>query len=243
MPNKATQDSLPTRGSVVGLFHNESQAEVATAELREAGFSAVEIGVATAAQDTNAAKQSDDDFWSKVAGLVGKQEHSEGSSDHVEDLLAAFAQHQAQRPLSKGDILVTVRASEEREIIARNILGRAGAEMGGVEASLASGATPGSERIEVPVTREVQVIEPVAAEGRGSGVEIGAREKEMRVPLSEIHVEKKPVVNEEIRVGKCQLQDTKRVPYTARGEELRTEQEGDVKGEEVSGLKDQRRSA
>jgi uncharacterized protein (TIGR02271 family) len=100
-----------------------------------------------------------------------------------------------------------------------------------------------NQSIEVPVTREELVIERVPAEGREATGEIGAGEQEIRVPLSEerVHVEKKPVVNEEIRVGKRQVQDTKRVSDTVRREELRTEQEGDVKAEEVRDIKDKKR--
>jgi uncharacterized protein (TIGR02271 family) len=56
-----------------------------------------------------------------------------------------------------------------------------------------------------------------------------------------VQVEKKPVVNEETRVGKRQVQDTKRVSDTVRREELRTEQDGDVKEGEIGGIKDKKR--
>lgn len=63
-----------------------------------------------------------------------------------------------------------------------------------------------------------------------AGAQIGSGEKEIRIPLSEerVQVEKKPAVNEEIRVGKREVQDTKRVSDEVRHEELRTESEGDV---------------
>jgi uncharacterized protein (TIGR02271 family) len=285
MPNKAMQDSSGAiMGSVAGLFHDESQAEDALHELREAGFSGTEIGVATAAQGTNAAKQPNTgDFWRKVANVFGKHEHTESASE-LEDSLAAsgVSQQQAQylnRSLSKGDILVAVRAAGDRAVNARAILEQAGADIGAGEASLATGTTSGSlqeerkielvgeilrvhkervqrgevrfrkevvtenQSIEVPVTREELVIERVSAQGREAAGEVGAGEDEIRVPLSEerVHVEKKPVVNEEIRVGKRQVQETERVSDTVRREELRTEQEGDVKAEEVSGIKDKKR--
>jgi uncharacterized protein (TIGR02271 family) len=183
------------------------------------------------------------------------------------------------RSLSKGDILVTVRATGDRAVTAKTILEQAGADIAAGEASLATGTASGSiqderkielvgeilrvhkeqvqrgevrlhkevvtenQSIEVPVTREELVIERVPAEEREARGEIGAGEQEIRVPLSEerVQVEKKPVVNEEIRVGKRQVQDTKRVSDTVRHEELRSEQEGDVKAEEVSGIKDKKR--
>ena len=87
------------------------------------------------------------------------------------------------------------------------------------------------QNIEVPVTREELVIERVPGEGRdAAGAKVGSGEKEIRVPLTEerVQVEKKPVGNEEVRVGKRQVQDTKRVSDEVRHEELRTETEGDV---------------
>ena len=101
-----------------------------------------------------------------------------------------------------------------------------------------------NQNIEVPVTREELVVERVAVENREAGAtEVGAGETEIRVPLSEerLRVEKKPVVTEEVRVGKRQVQDTKRVADTVRHEELRSEQEGDVRADEVSKMTDKKR--
>jgi uncharacterized protein (TIGR02271 family) len=102
-----------------------------------------------------------------------------------------------------------------------------------------------NQNLEVPVTREELVIERVPVEGREASGQVGAGEKEVRVPLTEeqVRVEKKPVVNEEVRVGKRQVQDTKKVSDTVRHEELRTEHEGDVKDEKLRDLDKKRRSA
>lgn len=87
-----------------------------------------------------------------------------------------------------------------------------------------------NQRIEVPVTREEIVIErtPASGDARVSG-DIGA-EKEIRVPLSEerVRVEKQPVVNEEVRVGKRQVQRAEQVSGDVRHEELRVDKDGDV---------------
>ena len=101
-----------------------------------------------------------------------------------------------------------------------------------------------NQKVEVPVSREELVIERVPVQGREGG-QIGAGEKEIRVPLSEeqVRLEKKPVINEEVRVGKRQVQDTKRVSDTVRREELRTEHEGDVDAEKLRDLDKKRRSA
>jgi uncharacterized protein (TIGR02271 family) len=104
-----------------------------------------------------------------------------------------------------------------------------------------------NQTVEVPVSREELVIErvPVTDREAASGT-VGEGEKEIRVPLSEerVRVEKKPVVNEEVRVGKRQVENTQRVSETLRREELRSEEEGEVRPDEVSKIKEvKRRSA
>ncbi|MBV9182552.1 MAG: YsnF/AvaK domain-containing protein [Acidobacteria bacterium] len=92
------------------------------------------------------------------------------------------------------------------------------------------------QSIEVPTVREELVVERVPGTGReATGAHIGSGEQEVRVPLSEerVHVEKKPVVNEEVHVGKRQVQDTKRVSDEVRHEELRTDTQGNVDKEVI----------
>jgi len=90
-----------------------------------------------------------------------------------------------------------------------------------------------NQTLNVPVTREELVIErnKPAGETAATG-EIGT-DKEIRVPLSEerVSVEKKPIVNEEVRVGKRQVQDNRQVTSEVRREELRVDREGDVQAE------------
>ena len=85
--------------------------------------------------------------------------------------------------------------------------------------------------VDVPVTREELVIErvPTPGEQTASG-EIGT-DQEIRVPLQEeqVRVDKQQVVNEEVRVGKRKVQDTRHVSDDVRHEELRVEKEGDVR--------------
>jgi len=86
-----------------------------------------------------------------------------------------------------------------------------------------------NQTIQVPVTREELVIERVPASGSQVSGEIGT-DQEIRVPLSEerARVEKQPVVNEEVRVGKRAVQNTQTVSDNVRREELRVDKEGDV---------------
>ncbi len=85
-----------------------------------------------------------------------------------------------------------------------------------------------NQSVNVPVTREELVVERTPGTGRASG-EIGTGE-EVRVPLSEerVRVEKQPVVNEEVRVGKRQVQSNKEVSDQVRHEELRVDKKGEV---------------
>jgi uncharacterized protein (TIGR02271 family) len=88
-----------------------------------------------------------------------------------------------------------------------------------------------TQTVEVPVTREELVIErtPATGDRTANAGEIGT-DQEIRVPLSEerARVEKQPVVNEEVRVGKRAVQNTERVSDDVRHEELRVDKEGDV---------------
>jgi len=90
-----------------------------------------------------------------------------------------------------------------------------------------------NQTINVPVTREELVIERNRPTGEtAASGEIGS-DKEIRVPLSEerVNVEKKPIVNEEVRVGKRQVQDNRKVSGDVRHEELRVDRDGDVEVE------------
>jgi uncharacterized protein (TIGR02271 family) len=85
--------------------------------------------------------------------------------------------------------------------------------------------------MEVPVTREEVVVERHPATGQPSASGDLRPGEEVRIPVREeqVHVEKKPVVKEEVRVSKRQVQDVEKVSGTVRKEEVRIEGEGDVK--------------
>jgi hypothetical protein len=86
----------------------------------------------------------------------------------------------------------------------------------------------------------------IASDGRSSGAEAGTlflpratpsrrrrrdrkEGEEIRIPLSqeEVRAEKRPVVKEEITVGKRRVEDTETVRDTARRKEARVEETGD----------------
>lgn len=80
-----------------------------------------------------------------------------------------------------------------------------------------------NQTIEVPVTREELVVERVPAQS-GTAAASGAigSSQEVRVPLSEekVRVEKKPMVKEEVRVGKKTVQESRQVNEQVKREEL-----------------------
>lgn len=83
------------------------------------------------------------------------------------------------------------------------------------------------QNVEVPLTREELVIERTPASGRTPvNREVGAGE-EIRVPLSEekVDVQKRPIVREDVRVGKRPIEETETVSEDIRSEELRVEDE------------------
>jgi uncharacterized protein (TIGR02271 family) len=90
-----------------------------------------------------------------------------------------------------------------------------------------------NQSLNVPVEREELVIERVPGSQSTVGGDIG-EDQEVRVPLSEerVRVDKKPVVNEEVRVGKRQVQRVEQVSDAVRHEELRVDREGDVEVDE-----------
>lgn len=83
--------------------------------------------------------------------------------------------------------------------------------------------------IDVPVEREEVVIERRPASGRAAKGDL--TDEEIVVPVKEerVSVTKRPVVTEEVSVGKRKVQDTKHVAETVRKEELAVDEQGDVK--------------
>lgn len=84
--------------------------------------------------------------------------------------------------------------------------------------------------LEVPVTREEVVVERHAVDRRPSDRPVDDRGEVIEVPLrqEEVTLEKRPVVYEEVEVGKRSVQETQQVSGTVRREELAVEREGQV---------------
>jgi uncharacterized protein (TIGR02271 family) len=86
--------------------------------------------------------------------------------------------------------------------------------------------------LEVPTTREEVYVERHAVERRPSDRPVGeVADQTIEVPVREerVETEKQPVVYEEVGVTKQQVTSTQPVSDTVRREELRVQQEGDVR--------------
>jgi uncharacterized protein (TIGR02271 family) len=82
--------------------------------------------------------------------------------------------------------------------------------------------------IDVPVTREEVVIERHPVSGhKVSDTAIGEGQ-EVRIPVrdEQVHVEKTPVVTEEVTIGKRKVQENKQVSGTVKKEEIVVDKKG-----------------
>jgi len=95
--------------------------------------------------------------------------------------------------------------------------------------------------LDVPVTREEVVIERRPASGTVSASDLRPGE-EVRIPVREehVHVEKTPVVTEEVHVGKRTVTENEQVSGTVRKEQVKVEKHGDVDVRDTSGRKTNR---
>lgn len=82
--------------------------------------------------------------------------------------------------------------------------------------------------IEVPVTREEVVVERTHPGTHATAGSLGSQEIRVPVREEEIRVEKTPVVKEEVRVSKRQVQDTQRVSENLRKEEIKVDTKGNA---------------
>lgn len=91
------------------------------------------------------------------------------------------------------------------------------------EAVVKKVVTEETHTIEVPVSKEELVIERKPVNARPSdNDDFSSEESEIRIPLTEeqVHLSKEPVVTEEVRISKRDVQDTEHVSDTLRKEHL-----------------------
>jgi len=173
----------------------------------------------------------------RTAGTTGEQHahphaHSSGEQHthpHTPDHEHADAQTRAVNTTggatrnTQGEQTVQVR--EERLQVNKEAV-QAG------EVQIRKEVVTEQQTINVPVSREEIVIERRNVTDRPSDRPIaeGAETDTVRIPLREerVHVEKTPVVTEEVSIGKRVVTENEQVTESVRKEQVRLEQEGDV---------------
>lgn len=85
--------------------------------------------------------------------------------------------------------------------------------------------------IDVPVTREEVVVERRQVRGRRASAVGLEGNQDIRIPVQEeeVIVNKRPVVKEEVTIGKRQIQENKRVGGSVRREQVKVEESANVK--------------
>lgn len=217
-------DMKITRSAVAGLFQDESHAEKAVDELKQAGFSDSEIGVATNADATNADESGKTGkFWDKVSRVFGKQEHAEHATEFRGSLTdSGIPEPQADyldSRLAEGGILVTVHCEGKRRAEAVSILQRNGADLGiGTTAPARTGMRTGGER-RIQLLGEILRVHKERV-GRGEvrlRKEVVTQNQNLEVPVSreELVVERVPGQNREAAGGQIGSADKEvRIPLS-----------------------------
>jgi uncharacterized protein (TIGR02271 family) len=139
-----------------------------------------------------------------------------GTSAHRTTGMGASAQHTGQ--LGKD----TIKATEEKLDV-----GKEKVEAGQV--NVRKEVHTEHKTIDVPVEREEVVIERRPGSGQpASGAMGGQQEINIPVREEEVHVEKTPVVKEEVAIGKRTVRENEKVGADLRKEEIKVEKQGDI---------------
>ncbi|HET9182568.1 MAG TPA: YsnF/AvaK domain-containing protein [Candidatus Angelobacter sp.] len=219
---KVPETSVGMGGCVIGLFRDDSSAEAAIQRLREAGFTAREIGMASAGRRQGAEHAG---FWSKVAGMFGKEDHPTTAADLEDSLrqcgLTAEKARYFNESLADGDVLLSIRTgSAEKDKAAREILKTAGADLGMGTAGARAPATSRSEtRIPVQKAQGERRIELVGEMLRihKDRVQTGEVNMHKEVITENQHIEV-PVKREELVVERTPVENADTTAQVGSGD-------------------------
>lgn len=247
----------PSQNQIVGLFHNYSDAEDAIRDLQKAGVPADRIGIGTDengidGQSVEGAQQ--EGFWRKIADFFeGRDRTSDASEDSSLEtrsghVLVSISALTSEQRTECEDILKAHGANVE-PTINQNAGSKPDGLEGGQRIQLLSEVlrvqkervskgevrfrkevVTDNQTVEVPVTREELVIDRMPAQAGTPASEAIGSNQEIRVPLSEekVRVEKKPIVKEEVRVGKKKVQESRQVNEQVKREELHVDREDEA---------------
>ena len=194
--------------SVAALFHDEPSAERALQDLKREGFSETEIGIATSGRQQTP-------FWERINRALNRKAQPESTSS-IKDSLQGAGMGEAQARyfdtgVTRGDILISVRASGDRAARAKSVLNRIGADFGDGRAGLSVAARPIAA-----AERDIQLIGEIL------------RVHKERVQRGEVRLHKEvvaekqnidvPVMHEEFVIERIRA-DGKAAPRSTLGEE------------------------
>ena len=244
-----------SENTIIGAFNKYADAERAMRDLKEAGIPADRIGIGADQNGNNASSADGtqhEGFWRKIADFFEGKDHSVDASGHNQELEAGshvvvtvLALTLAQRQ-ECAEILKEHDATLESNPMKKSVGNQADGREGGQriqllsevlrvdkervskgEVRLRKEVVTENKTVQVPITHEELVIDrmPVASGTPASGA-IGSNQ-EIRVPLSEekVRIEKKPMVKEEVRVGKKNVQESRQVNEQVKREELHVDRQ------------------
>ena len=144
--------------------------------------------------------------------MSSREWESAGPLDDTVDLSNLMDEAVEQMPLREEDLRVRTERVESGQVQVRKEI------------------VAEQRTIEVPVVREEVLVKRVPADRRPAAAPIGEPEGfEIPVYEEEVHVEKRPVVYEEVSVGMEAIADTEVISETVRREVPVVEADGDVR--------------
>lgn len=152
-----------------------------------------------------------------------RHEHPGGEMPHRHDDNDEMTTHGTGHQVSDSGSTETMHLREE-ELRARKDTVETG------RVSIGKEVVSEQRSMDVPVSRDEVLIERHPVDRAPSDEPIGEGAGTMNVPVYEeqVDVQKRPVVYEEVGIGKRAVQDTQHVSAEVRREEARIENEGDV---------------
>lgn len=225
------------RNGVAGLFTEESKAEQALSELKAAGFTDDNIGVAmggNSGQDVSAdeaARETHPGLWQEIKGLFGGKTHyaqGEELTGTFESLgVPSDKARYFEDALPRGGVVVTVDCSGDRAIEAERILARNGADLGAAAAGYRPTTRTGTNTANrVRLLGEVLRVqkERVARGEVTVHKEVVSSEQTLQVPVTreEVVIERHPVEARDAGTGASVGESTEiRIPVSE--EQVRVE--------------------
>ena len=256
-----------SKNQVVGFFDNYSDAEYAIRDFKKAGVPADCIGIGTDQNGNDAQSvdgTQHEGFWRKVTDFFEGKDHSVDVSERNSQLETGSARVlvsiSALTPEQRNECEHILRAHGAN--FEANIDQNAGSKPDGLEGGqriqllsevlrvrkervskaevrFRKEVVTENQTVDVPVTREELVIERMPAQAGTPAFEAIGSNEEIRVPLSEekVRVEKKPMVKEEVRVGKKKVQELRQVNEQLKREELHVDREDEANVEQRTNKK------